>query len=266
MSSDKHTPPSSQTAIDATPALPATADPAAPTAQQTRDAFLAAVSHELRGPLNGIQTWAHILERHLSASDQTPLIQRAIDGIRTGINQQVRLIEDLLDATRIPNGQVQLNRQVFALRAVVNEALSSVQGMATGKRIALHCDCRLQDEKIEGDPDRIRQILWNLLSNAIKFTPANGNVWLSADSSAGQARITVRDDGMGIAPDSLPHLYDRFNQQDGFAARNHSGLGLGLFLARHLLQLHGGSIQAESPGANSGASFTVLLPLYPGQE
>jgi signal transduction histidine kinase len=238
----------------------------AESAARARDEFLAIVSHELRAPLNGIQSWTHILENHVPEGTTGSLARRALNGIKTGVAQQVRLIEDLLDATRMLSGRLRLVKQPFALLPVIQAAVESVRGMASAKRIAIHCNTQLVEEQIHGDPDRIQQILWNLLSNAIKFTPQDGNVWITADGSEGQAQISVRDDGIGIAPEFLPHLFDRFSQHDTSTTRGHSGLGLGLFLVRYLIELHGGSVRVESPGPGKGASFSALLPLRTSRE
>lgn len=233
----------------------------AESATRARDEFLAIVSHELRAPLNGIQSWAHILENHVPEGSATPLARRALNGIKTGVAQQVRLIEDLLDVTRMLSGRLRLVKQPFALLPVIQAAVESVRGLATAKRITVHCSLELEHEQVDGDPDRIQQVLWNLLSNAIKFTHQDGNVWIEAGRTEGQVRISVRDDGIGIAPEFLPHLFDRFSQQDTSTTRGHSGLGLGLFLVRYLVELHGGSVRVESLGLGRGAIFSANLPL-----
>lgn len=233
----------------------------AETAARARDEFLAIVSHELRAPLNGIQSWAHVLENTGKESSGGPLAQRALLGIKTGVNQQVRLIEDLLDVTRMISGKLRLVKQPFTLLPVIQAAVESVQGMAAARKIDLICTYQITSEQIDGDSDRIQQAIWNLLTNAIKFTPEQGHVWLTASSHDGQCCITIRDDGVGISPDFLPHLFDRFSQQDTSSTRGHSGLGLGLFLVRHLLEMHAGTVQAVSEGEGKGTAFTVCLPL-----
>ena len=233
----------------------------AETAARARDEFLAIVSHELRAPLNGIQSWAHVLESHLKGGASVPLAQRALAGIKTGVGQQVRLIEDLLDVTRMMSGKLRLVKQPLALLPLLQAAVESVQPMAAAKSISLTCTYRITSEQIDGDSDRVQQIFWNLLSNAIKFTPENGHVWLTASHIDHKICVTVRDDGVGISPEFLPQLFDRFSQEDTSSTRDHSGLGLGLFLVRHLVELHGGSVQAESEGESCGATFTVHFPL-----
>jgi PAS domain S-box-containing protein len=233
----------------------------AETAARTRDQFLAIVSHELRAPLNGIQSWAHILENYVKETTAAPLAQRAIQGIKTGVAQQVRLIEDLLDVTRMMSGKLRLVKQPLALLPVIQAAVESVRGMAATKRIGINATYEITNEQVDGDPDRIQQVIWNLLSNAIKFTPDDGNVWLTTTHTNSEICVTVRDNGIGISPDFLPHLFDRFSQEDTSSTRGHSGLGLGLFLVRYLIGLHGGSVDAESLGERKGATFSVHLPL-----
>jgi|GEM_PF-2912924 len=233
----------------------------AETAARARDEFLAIVSHELRAPLNGIQSWGHILENYVKDAVAAPLAQRALAGIRTGVAQQVRLIEDLLDVTRMMSGRLSLVKQPITLLPIIQAALESVRAAAAAKHIAIHCSCSITTEQIDGDPDRVQQIIWNLLCNAVKFTPDNGHIWISASIADNQVLITVRDDGIGIAPDFLPYLFDRFSQKDTSSTRGHSGLGLGLFLVHRLTELHGGSIKAESGGEGKGSSFSLQFPL-----
>ncbi|GIZ53772.1 hybrid sensor histidine kinase/response regulator [Noviherbaspirillum aridicola] len=233
----------------------------AETAARARDEFLAIVSHELRAPLNGIQSWAHVLENYVQDAAAAPLAQRALQGIKTGVSQQVRLIEDLLDVTRMMSGKLRLVKQPLALLPTLQAAVESVRGLAAAKRIGISCAYRITSEQIEGDADRVQQIFWNLLSNAIKFTPEGGNVWLSAATADNEICVTVRDDGAGISPEFLPHLFSRFSQEDTSSTRGHSGLGLGLFLVRHLVELHGGWVKAESAGERMGTTFYVYFPL-----
>lgn len=240
-------------------------------AARSRDEFLAIVSHELRSPLNGIQSWAHVLESQWRRPVDAPadasalLARRAVAGIRTGVEQQVRLIDDLLDATRIVAGKLSLSLGPLLLTPIVLAAAASVDVRAREKRIEFHVDLALADAMLDGDADRLQQIVWNLLSNAIKFTPAGGNVWLSGrcgeDSSGAHAVIRVRDDGRGIRGDFIPHLFDRFQRDETGNSRGHDGLGLGLMLVRHLCERHGGSVAAHSLGPGQGATFTVSLPL-----
>jgi PAS domain S-box-containing protein len=233
----------------------------AETAARARDEFLAIVSHELRAPLNAIQSWAHVLENYVKEASTAPLAQRALQGIKTGVGQQVRLIEDLLDVTRMMSGKLRLVKQPLALLPALQASVESVHAMSTAKNISITCTYRITSEQIEGDADRVQQIFWNLLSNAIKFTQAGGNVWLNASHADQEICVTVRDDGIGISPDFLPQLFNRFSQEDTSSTRDHSGLGLGLFLVRHLVELHGGQVKAESQGEGKGTVFSVYFPL-----
>jgi PAS domain S-box-containing protein len=233
----------------------------AETAARARDEFLAIVSHELRAPLNGIQSWAHVLENYVKDATTVPLAKRALQGIKTGVGQQVRLIEDLLDVTRMMSGRLRLVKQPMPLLPVIEAAVESVRGMAAAKHITVTSTYRITDEQIDGDSDRIQQIFWNLLSNAIKFTSDNGNVWIDAAPNGNEICVTIRDDGAGISPDFLPHLFNRFSQEDTSSTRDHSGLGLGLFLVRHLIELHDGRVDAHSSGEGRGTIFSVYLPL-----
>jgi PAS domain S-box-containing protein len=231
-------------------------------AARARDQFLAIVSHELRAPLNGIQSWAHVLENYVKEdSISTPLAKRALQGIKVGVGQQVRLIEDLLDVARMMSGRLRLIKQPLALLPVVQAAVESVRTTAAAKHISLNYAYRITSEQIDGDSDRVQQIFWNLLSNAIKFTPENGNVWLTAEQAGNVITVSVRDDGVGISPDFLPHLFNRFTQEDTSTTRDHSGLGLGLFLVKHLVELHNGSVTAESQGIGKGTTFTLKFPM-----
>lgn len=233
----------------------------AETAARARDEFLAIVSHELRAPLNGIQSWAHVLENYVKDATAAPLAQRALQGIKTGVGQQVRLIEDLLDVTRMMSGKLRLVKQPLALLPALQAAVESIRSMAAAKRIGITCTYRITNEQIDGDADRVQQIFWNLLSNAVKFTPEGGNVWLTAHATGQEICVTIRDDGVGISPDFLPHLFNRFSQEDTSSTRDHSGLGLGLFLVRHLIELHDGRVSAASDGEGTGTTFSVYFPL-----
>jgi PAS domain S-box-containing protein len=233
----------------------------AETAARARDEFLAIVSHELRAPLNGIQSWAHVLENYVKDATAAPLAQRALQGIKTGVAQQVRLIEDLLDVTRMMSGRLRLVKEPMPLLPVIEAAVESVRGMASAKRIRISSTYRIDDEQVDGDSDRIQQVIWNLLSNAIKFTSEGGNVWIAAAPAGKDICVTISDDGAGISPDFLPHLFNRFSQEDTSSTRDHSGLGLGLFLVRHLIELHGGRVAADSGGEGKGTTFSIYLPL-----
>jgi PAS domain S-box-containing protein len=225
-----------------------------------RDQFLAIVSHELRSPLNGIKSWTHVLENHLRDAD--PTVRRAIAGIMIGVDHQVRLIEDLLDVTRAMSGNLGLVKEPMSLVPVLADAVESLRAMAAERGLAIVTDYGLGDGEVHGDPDRIHQIFVNLLSNAIKFTPRGGTIRIGAASEDGMARISVSDDGIGIAPEFKPYLFDPFRQADqGSSSRRQEGLGLGLALVQRLAQLHGGRVSCESAGLGQGATFSVFLPL-----
>ncbi|MGZ5036008.1 MAG: PAS domain-containing hybrid sensor histidine kinase/response regulator [Usitatibacter sp.] len=232
----------------------------AESATLARDQFLAIVSHELRSPLNGIKSWTHVLENHLRDGDA--MVRRAIAGIMIGVEHQVRLIEDLLDVTRAMSGNLGLVKQGMALLPVLADAVESLRAMAAEKGLSLVTRYELGEGEIHGDPDRVHQIFANLLTNAIKFTPRGGTIEVSAAREGAMARVTVRDDGVGIAPEFLPYLFDPFRQADpGDASRRQEGLGLGLALVQRLAELHGGYATCRSDGLDRGATFDVYLPL-----
>ena len=229
-------------------------------AARSREQFLAIVSHELRSPLNGIQNWSSVLDRQL-ANDSPPLVRRALAGIRNGVEQQVRLINDLLDATRIMSGSLSLSTSDIEIRPVVEAAIASVGAAASHKGVTLETHLRLGKERVRADPDRVQQIIWNLLSNALKFTASGGHIEVALDVADRGVRLVVSDDGKGIAPDFLPHLFDWFRRDETSTQRGQDGLGLGLALVRHLCILHGGHVQAHSEGPGRGSRFEVWLPM-----
>jgi len=227
-----------------------------------RDQFLAIVSHELRSPLNGIKSWTHVVENHLQG-DADPTLQRAIDGIMIGVEQQVRLIEDLLDVTRALSGNLGLAKEPMALAPALLEAVEGLRAVAVEKGVRLVTDDAFVDAEIHGDFGRVRQIFANLVSNALKFTPPGGTVRVASGIEGHMARITVRDDGAGIAPAFLPYVFDPFRQaeQASTTHRQQQGLGLGLALVQRLAELHGGHVTCESEGVGCGATFHVYVPL-----
>jgi len=223
-----------------------------------KDEFLATLSHELRTPLNAILGWAQLL--HVGRLDDEERAQ-GLETIERNARAQTQIIEDLLDMSRIISGKIRLEVQRVDLAAVLNASLDSVRPSAEAKSIRLG---KLLDSRVTpicGDPARMQQIVWNLLSNAIKFTPRGGNVQVSLERVNSQIEIVVADNGEGIQPDFLPHIFERFRQQDSSTTRRHAGLGLGLSIARQLVELHGGTIRATSAGQGRGATFTVMLPL-----
>ena len=227
-------------------------------ASRAKDSFLAIVSHELRAPLNAILGWAAIL-RSPKADEATRA--HAAETIERSAMVQSKLIEDLLDSARVARGQLRLEVQPVDLTAVIEAAVDVMHPAAEAREIEVHRTFAAKTEVISGDPDRLQQIVSNLLSNAIKFTPGGGRVDIRLERADPHVRISVADTGKGISSAHLPYVFERFHQADGSTTRRHSGLGLGLSLVRNLVELHGGTVHAESPGEGYGATFTVDLPL-----
>ena len=227
-------------------------------ANRAKDEFLATLSHELRTPLNAILGWIQIL-RTKRVDEVTTA--RAFEAIERNAKAQAELVEDMLDVSRIITGRLRLELQPVLLSVAVAAALDSVRPTAEAKGVRLECDLAPEAAPISGDPHRLQQIVWNLLSNAVKFTPSGGLVRLKMDYARGQATIVVTDTGKGISPQFLPYVFDRFRQAETMSSRTASGLGLGLSIARHLVELHGGVIEASSEGEGRGATFTVMFPL-----
>jgi signal transduction histidine kinase len=228
-------------------------------ANRAKDEFLATLSHELRTPLNAILGWAEML---LLKSSDPALLERGLTSISRSARAQAQLIEDLLDVSGIISGKMRLDARPIELAPVVEAALESVRPAALAKEI------RLQRVfaplgAVHGDPDRLQQVVWNLLANAVKFTPKGGEVQVRVRRVDAHAEILVADSGVGIAPDLLPHVFERFRQADSSTRRQYGGLGLGLAIVRHLVELHGGTVEARSAGEGKGAAFTVSLPLNP---
>ncbi|HZP37337.1 MAG TPA: ATP-binding protein [Methylomirabilota bacterium] len=226
-------------------------------ASQVKDDFLASLSHELRAPLNAVRIWAGVLRSGLH--DPESLV-RAADTIDRHAVLQTRLIEDLLDVARVVSGRLRLVRERVVLVPVVDAALETARPTALNKGVVLIRRVDPDAGVVLGDAVRLQQVVWNLLANAVRFTPAGGRVEVSLRRRGDHAEIEVADSGRGIAADLLPHVFDRFRQGETGTARSHGGLGLGLSIARQLVELHGGTIQAASPGEGEGATFTVRLP------
>jgi PAS domain S-box-containing protein len=227
-------------------------------ASRAKDEFLATLSHELRTPLNAILGWIQIL-RAKRVDEVTTT--RAFEAIERNAKAQAELIEDMLDVSRIITGRLRLDLQPVRLSAAVEAALDSVRPTADAKGIRLECNFAPDTNTISGDLHRLQQIVWNLLSNAVKFTPAGGIVQLKLEYCDAEAKLIVTDTGKGISPQFLPYVFDRFRQAELMSSRTASGLGLGLSIARHLVELHGGVIEASSEGEGRGATFTVTFPL-----
>jgi PAS domain S-box-containing protein len=230
---------------------------AAERALRVKDEFLATLSHEIRTPLNAVLGWARILiEREL----EPELLSRALNSIFRNATVQARMIDDLLDTARIMAGKLRLQMQPVDLLAVTIAALDVLTPVVEAKSIELRRSLDPRVQPVLGDPDRLQQIIWNLLSNAAKFTDSGGTVELRLDQLNGFARITVADFGKGISPEFLPFVFERFRQGDASSSRREGGLGLGLALVRELVELHGGSVRAESPGPGKGSTFIVEFP------
>ena len=231
-------------------------------ANRVKDEFVAMVSHELRTPLNAILGWTQLMVKPGAGAD---VMTRGLDVIARSTRLQTQLISDLLDISRIVSGKLQLDIAHVHLASVVGDAIDTVQRDADDKHIAISRDLDDSVGAIAGDPARVQQIVWNLLSNAIKFTPDGGQISVRLCKSPAGAQITVSDTGVGIRSDFLPHIFDRFQQADQSITRRVGGLGLGLSIAKHLAELHGGSITADSAGIGRGATFTVVLPSSAGE-
>ena len=227
-------------------------------ASQAKDEFLAVVSHELRTPLNTLRLWAGVL-RNGPRDAQT--IARAVDTIDRNAILQARLIEDLLDASRIVSGRFRLAIERVDLAGIIEPAIEAVRAAARNKAIVLTSALDPATGAVLGDSTRLQQVVWNLLSNAVRFTPAGGRVTVGLRRLGPEAEVTVTDTGRGMAPGLLPRVFDRFRQGESGTMRSHGGLGLGLSIARQIVELHGGTIRADSPGEGRGATFTVCLPL-----
>ncbi len=223
-----------------------------------KDEFLATVSHELRTPLTAILGWSRMLQ---SGSLEDEMSERAIDSIKRNAKSQAQIIDDILDVSRIITGNLSLELRPIELAPVLEAAINVVRPTADAKNIRIEFESVREPAAVPGDANRLQQVFWNLLSNAIKFTPTGGKVQVRLACEDSQAHIEVTDTGQGIQSDFLPFVFDRFRQQDSTSTRQHGGLGLGLAIARHLVEIHGGTISAKSDGAGSGAVFTVKLPL-----
>jgi signal transduction histidine kinase len=227
-------------------------------ANRAKDEFLAVVSHELRTPLTPILAWARMLrDRHLDEAGAG----RAAEIIERNARSQAQLVEDLLDVSRITAGTLRLSIQQVAIAPVVEAAIEAVRPTAALKGVRVHLERAPDAGMVAGDAERLKQVFWNLLSNAIKFTPRDGEVRVALRRVGSHVEIAVRDTGQGIEPEFLPYVFDRFRQADSTSTRAFGGLGLGLAIVRHLVELHGGEARAESPGVGQGATFTVRLPL-----
>jgi PAS domain S-box-containing protein len=227
-------------------------------ANRMKDEFLATVSHELRTPLTAILGWARIIR---SGKLDAARFMRGLDVIERNGRAQAAIIDDILDVSRIITGKLRLELDAIDLSAVVHAAMDTVRPAADAKEIRIEWKSGLPNKRYSGDADRLQQIVWNLLSNAIKFTPKGGRVEVRTEQIDSHVEIRVTDTGQGIPNDFLAHVFDRFRQADGTSTRRHGGLGLGLAIVRHLVELHGGTVHVESPGEGQGSTFIVRLPV-----
>jgi signal transduction histidine kinase len=227
-------------------------------ANRIKDEFLAVVSHELRTPLNPILGWSKLLRtKRLSESKR----MQALETIERNASLQAQLIDDLLDISRILRGKLSVNAIPLNLAKIAKAAIETVSLAATAKSIEIHTDFEPEVGLVSGDANRLQQVVWNLLSNAVKFTPSGGRIDVRLDRVDGYVQLQVSDTGKGINPDFLPYIFDYFRQENSTSTRAVGGLGLGLAIVRHLVELHGGTVEADSPGLNQGATFSVQLPV-----
>jgi signal transduction histidine kinase/ActR/RegA family two-component response regulator len=230
-------------------------------ATQMKDEFLATISHELRTPLNSIVGWVGVLKQDQSRET----LRKAIDVIDRNSRRQAQMIDDLLDVSRIVSGKLPLDVLDVNLVSVIEEVVASAQATADAKSVRL--TTRLDGTAdMKGDPERLHQMVWNLVSNAIKFSNRNGLVQVVLRIVEGSVHIDVMDEGQGIAPELLPHLFERFQQGDSSSTRKHGGLGLGLAIVKNLAEMHGGSVKAASAGVGRGSTFTLVLPIGHARE
>jgi len=226
-------------------------------ANRLKDEFLATISHELRNPLNAILGWAHMM-RLGKLNDAN--MERAVETIYRNAKSQSQLVADLLDVSRIISGKLRLDMRTVDLISIVNAAIDSIRPAADAKGILLQTMLDPTAGPISGDADRLQQVVWNLLTNAVKFTPKGGRIQVKVQRIDSHVEIVVSDSGVGISKEFLPYVFDRFRQADASTTRIHGGLGLGLSIVRQLVDLHGGSVSADSEGEDKGAIFTITLP------
>jgi two-component system CheB/CheR fusion protein len=229
-------------------------------ADRIKDEFVATLSHELRGPLNAIVGWVHILR---AGGIDKATSERGMEAIERGVKAQTRLIEELLDYSRMAMGKLHLAPRLMDLVLVAGAAIEAVRPAVEAKEIGLEFVTEFPTAMVHGDPDRLQQVLWNLLSNAVKFTPRGGRVEVWIGRMGTYLNFRVRDTGQGISRDFLPHVFERFRQADGPPRRTQGGLGLGLAIVKELVELHGGTVEVDSPGEGQGTSVTVSLPIPP---
>jgi signal transduction histidine kinase len=225
-------------------------------ATRARDEFLATVSHELRTPMTSILGWAQLMK----VMNIEPELRVAVEQIELAAKAQAAIVDDLIDISKAITGKLRLHVDTIDVVSVLDEAMRFVETTAAAKKIEIVRSIDCADPMLQGDRGRLHQVLWNLLSNAIKFTPEGGRVDVSLHCNSEKLTVSVRDTGIGIAPGFLPSVFDRFSQQSAAESRQHGGLGLGLAIAKQLVEMHGGTIAAHSDGIGKGATFTVVIP------
>jgi PAS domain S-box-containing protein len=227
-------------------------------ANRLKDEFLAVLSHELRTPLNAILGYSRLLRGNLLPADQ---VTRALETLERNARWLTQIVDDVLDVSRIVSGKIRLDVQPVDLSAVINNAVATVQPAADAKHVRVQAVIDPRSGPVSGDPDRLQQVVWNLLSNAVKFTSKGGRVQVRLERVNSHIEIVVSDTGAGISADFLPLVFERFRQADSGPTRKTGGLGLGLAIVRHIVEMHGGTVRAASAGEGQGATFTVSLPL-----
>jgi signal transduction histidine kinase len=232
-------------------------------ANRMKDEFLATLSHELRTPLNSILGWAVLIQQGQLPTERE---KSALEAIERNARVQARLIEDLLDVSRIISGKFTVDCSEVGLKQIVESAIEVVRPAAEAKHMRLQFEKPPEPVRVTGDAARLQQVVWNLLSNAVKFSGDHGSVLVRLEKTEQYARLSVVDDGIGITPEFLPYVFDRFRQADGSSTRAHGGLGLGLAIVRHIVEMHGGSAGVQSRGTGHGTTFTIELPLLAARE
>jgi CheY-like chemotaxis protein/two-component sensor histidine kinase len=227
-------------------------------ASRLKDEFLATISHELRTPLNAILGWAQMLDSGKFNETDTG---RAVKTIYRNAKSQAQLIEDILDVSRIITGKLRIETEPTTLVPIIQTAIETLRPSIEAKKIKLQMRLDFETKTVFADANRMLQVFWNLISNAVKFTPEGGRVNVELENEKRQIKIIVSDSGQGISPEFLPFVFDRFRQADGTSTRAHGGLGLGLSIVRHIVELHGGTVDVFSAGAGAGTAFTVCLPI-----
>lgn len=227
---------------------------------QIKDEFLATLSHELRTPLNAILGWAHLIRRDALDKDR---LKQGLEVIEKNARAQAQMIGDLLDMSRIISGKIRLEPRSVDLKSIINSAIETITPVAQAKKVSIRAELDPDLGLIQGDPNRLQQVLWNLLTNAVRFSQPESAIDVFGKEIGGEIHISVQDYGEGIKPEFIPHVFDRFRQADASTTRRHGGLGLGLSIVKHLVELHGGSVSVESKGLGTGATFSVHLPRSP---